>query len=183
MRFKFTDKEITVLLKNLVVLIDTREQKTHIKEWLDKNKIKNKKQKLDYGDYSCFIQCNGDTNKIIDRDIYFDRDIAIERKKDIDELCGNLKEGAVRLKTELAHMNKYDIRFYIYVEDALMDKHIRDGKYRSLYDAKTLYARLKSIETEYDTVLRPVGKEYIAGEIYNTLKYFIRNKLKKSGIM
>ena len=37
---------------------------------------------------------------------------------------------------------------------------------------------LKSIEARYNTIIRPVSKEFIGSEIYNTLKYFIREQLK-----
>ena len=82
MRYAFTDKEIKELLKNLTILIDTREQKNHIQQWLTSKKIKTKSKKLDYGDYSCFIP---PVEGITDRPLFFDRDIVIERKKDIDE--------------------------------------------------------------------------------------------------
>lgn len=179
---KFTDKEIKTLLSNLVIILDTREKKNHIEEWFKNKKIKTKSKKLDYGDYSCFIECNKETEDIIFKDLYFDRDIAIERKKDLDELAGNLKDGASRLKSELAHMNKYGIRYYIYVEDGLYDKHLREGKYRSKYEPKTFYARLKGLEAQYNTVIRPINKEFIASEIYHTLYYYVRNLLKHEGV-
>lgn len=183
MRYKYNDKQIKILLDNLVIVSDTREQKNHIQEWLKSKKIKCVSKKLDYADYSVYIEYNKNTEDIISKDIWFDRDICIERKKDIDELCGNLKEGATRLKSELAHLNMYGIKYYIFIEDALYDRHLRNGKYRSQYEPKTLYARLKGLEVQYNTIIRPVDKEFIAGEIYNTLKYFVRNKLKHEGFM
>lgn len=180
---RFNDREIKTLMNNLVILMDTREKKNHIEDWLKKKKIKTKSRKVDYGDYSCYIEHNKETDGIIFKDLYFDRDIAIERKKDLDELAGNLKDGASRLKSELAHLNKYGIRYYVFVEDTLFDKHIREGKYRSKYEPKTFYARLKGLESQYNTVIRPVGKEYIASEIYHTLYYYARNKLKHEGVL
>lgn len=183
MRNKFNDKEIKLLLDNLVVVCDTREVKEHVQKWLKSKKIKSVSKKLDYADYSAYIECNKNTEHLIARDIWFDRDICIERKKDIDELCGNLKDGATRLKAELAHLNMYGVRYFIFIEDQLFDKHLRDGKFRSKYDPKTLHARLKAIEAQYNTVIRPVSREYIGSEIYNTLKYFVRAKLKYKGFI
>ena len=179
MRYRFTDREIKELLKNLTILIDTREQKGHVKSWLDSNKIKNKSQKLDYGDYSCFIP---PVEGITTRPIYFDRDIVIERKKDIDELVNNLKDNASRIKSEFAHLNKYKTKYYIFLEDNLFDNHLENGNYTSQYKSSTLQARLISLQCEYNTIIRPINKEYIAKNIYLYLYYEARNILKKSGL-
>ncbi|MEX0050298.1 ERCC4 domain-containing protein [Clostridium butyricum] len=207
MRYKFTEKEVTEILKNIIVLVDTREQANyHVTSWLSKNKIKFKTQKLDYGDYSCMLPFG--TFKGQQRDIYFDRDIVIERKFCIDELAMNLKDKKTnineikreiielfgekylekilktdynRLKYEFANMNKHKIDFYIFLEDKDFDSNIRSGNYRAQYGPKTLYARLKALEREFKTVIRPVDNEFMGSEIYNTLKYGIRNKLVHDG--
>ena len=116
------------------------------------------------------------------RDIYFFDDIVIERKANIDEIAGNLKDDAARLKKELAHLNKYNTRFYIFIEDSLYHKHIRNGKYRSQYDPKTLYNRIKKgIEAEYNTIIVPTDAKYIGSEIYNTLASYVYYKFKHEG--
>lgn len=178
MNYKFTDAELKNILKELVILIDTREKSNnHITKWFDEKKIKYKVQKLDYGDYSAYIPRGG--IKGIDRDLYFTGSICIERKANIDELAGNLKDQAIRLKNELMAFNKYNIKYFMFVEDNLFHKHLRNGSYRSLYDSKTLYARLKGIESEFNTIIVPVDKEFIASEIYNTLYYQVRHILKR----
>lgn len=179
MRYRFTDKEIKELLKNLTILIDTREQKGHVKSWLDSNKIKSKSQKLDYGDYSCFIP---PVEGITTKPLYFDRDIVIERKKDIDELVNNLKDNASRIKSEFAHLNKYGTKYYIFLEDYLYDKHLENGNYKSQYKSSTLQSRLISLQCEYNTIIRPISKEYIGKNIYLYLYYEVRNILKKTGL-
>ena len=69
-RYKFKDKEIATIKKNLVVLIDTREQRNeHIKDFFKDKNINFKVQKLDYGDYSVMIP--KDTIEGQTRDIYF----------------------------------------------------------------------------------------------------------------
>lgn len=183
MRHIFTDKELKVVKKNLTVLVDSREQNNqHIIDFFESKKIPYKVSKNDYGDYSCFIPAN--TIEGQTRSIYFDRDIAIERKNSIDELAGNFKDDGVRLKTELAHMNLYGIRTFLFVEDPEFDKNIRTGNYRSKYSPKSLYFRIKkSLEIRYNTPLRPVAKEYIGSEIYNTLEAFVYEKLKHEGII
>lgn len=179
MRYKFSDSEIKKALKSLTILVDSREKgNDHIINWLEKNKIKFKIVALDHGDYSAFIP--KDELKGIERDIYFDKDIVIEKKNGIDELASNFsKSDTPRLKSEFSHLNKYNTRVYVFIEDQLFDRHIRNGKYRSRYDPKTLYARIKGLEAEYNTVVRPVHEDFIASEIYNTLYYFARNKLMR----
>ena len=48
-----------------------------------------------------------------------------------------------------------------------------------MYDSKTLYARFKGLEAEFNTVIVPISKEYMASEIYNTLYYHVRAILKR----
>lgn len=207
MKYRFTDNELKNILKSLVVIVDTREQANyHVIDWLDKNKKPYKVQKLDYGDYSCFIP-NGSFQGQT-RDIYFTDEIAIERKFCIDELAMNLKDNKTnineikkeivdllgekylekvlktdynRLKNEFANMNRYDIEFFIFLEDKHFDENIRNGNFRAQYEPKTLYARLKALEREFHTMIRPISKDVMGSEIYNTLKYGVRNVLKNKG--
>lgn len=215
MRLKFTDTELKNVLKNLTILIDTREQANeHVIEFLEKKKIPYKVKKLDFGDYSCMLPANSYEGQ--QREIYFDRDIVIERKNGIDEVAGNLKDDT-RILKELAHLNKYDIKYYVFVENndintsfkglnktereivkecfemleskkiklspAGFDDDIRSGNYRSEYQPKSLYARLKTIEARYNTIIRPIDKQFMGSEIYNTFYYYVREILKNKGFI
>lgn len=181
MKYKFTDKEIKQITSNLVLLVDTREQKNdHIIDFLQSKGINYIVKKLDFGDYSCMLPKGSFEGQT--RDIYFNDEIVIERKACIDELAANFKEDGVRLKTELAHLNKYDIKFFIFVEDPNYDQNIRTGNYRSEYNPKSLYNRIKkSIEIRYDTLVRPISKKVIGSEIYNTLEAYVYEKFKNTG--
>ena len=144
------------------------------------------------------------------RDIYFTDSIAIERKFCIDELAMNLKDNKTninevnkeiiellgekylkkvlktdynRLKSELQGLNRYGIKFFIFLEDKDFDKNIREGNYRNQYKPASLYARLKALESEFNTVIRPVDKPLMGSEIYNTLRYCVRDILKNKGFM
>lgn len=209
MRYNFTDKEIKEILSNLTVVIDNREQANlHITDWLDKKKIPYREETLKYGDYSCMIP-NG-TFEGQKRDIYFTDSIAIERKFCIDELAMNLKDNKTninevnkeiiellgekylkkvlktdynRLKAELQGLNRYGIKFFIFLEDKEYDKNIREGNYRNQYRPANLYARLKALESEFNTVIRPVDKALMGSEIYNTLRYCVRDIIKNKGFM
>ena len=207
MQYKFKDSEIGRILRNLVVLVDTREQANdHIIQYFKERKIAYKKQKLDYGDYSCMLPVG--TFEGQTRDVYFTNDIVIERKFCIDELAMNLKDKKTnlkevnqeiidllgkeylqkvlrsdynRFKQELTSINKGGISFFIAIEDYLFDKHLENHAYRALYEPETLKARLRGLEREFNTVIRPVSKEYIGDLIYTTLKYGVRNILVHKG--
>ena len=94
-RYKYTDKEMKKVLDNLVVIVDSREQNNqHILDFFNKKNIPYKVVKNDFGDYTAMIPKNTITG--FTSDLYFDRDIAIERKNSIDEIAGNLKDDAAR---------------------------------------------------------------------------------------
>lgn len=215
MRLIFKEKELKEVLKKMEIIIDTREnQNSHITDFFDKKKIPYRIEKLSFGDYSCVIPANSFEGQ--EREIYFDRDIVVERKNGIDELCGNLKDDT-RILKELAHLNKYEIKYYIFVENndintsfkglnkaeretvkeclgmleskkiklspAGFDDDIRSGNYRSEYQPKSLYARLKTIEARYNTIIRPIDKQFMGSEIYNTFYYYVREILKNKGFI
>lgn len=131
MRDKFTDKELDILLKNLCVICDSREQEwSHIKDYFDNNKIKYRVEKLQQGDYSCCILSNEETIPIgITRDKYFDKDIVIERKACIDEIAGNMKEpDRTRLKKEFSYLKSRGTIIKFFVEEPLLDDELKKLK-------------------------------------------------------
>lgn len=180
--YKFTDTEINKLLKeNLKIIYDTREQQNqHVLDYFDKNKIPYKKQKIDEGDYTAIItKC---PEKGIYRDIYFP--VAVERKNSVDELAGNLAEETdtrddIRLIRELQRAKTKGIKIYLVVEDKDGMKHIKEGKYRSLYKPKAFLGRLSSIQDLYlhDTIF--TDNASTGFEIYRKLYYSVRNFLKE----
>ena len=169
------------ILKSLVIQIDVGDMKKakqieHITEWFDKQNKPYKKMKIDYGDYCCYIPKG--TIEGINYDITFDKYIVIERKKSLDELAVNFSAGDnPRLKKEFAHIKANNTRVYVFVEDNLFDKHLREHNYKSQYNPKTFFARMKGFEAEYNTIIRPVNPKYIASEIYHTLYYYVRHLL------
>lgn len=210
MRYKFTDGEVIKILNNLVILTDTREQTNqHILNFFNLKKIKHKACKLDYGDYSVMLPVGSFEGQ--NRDIYFTNDIVIERKFCIDELAMNFKDKKTnineinkeiiellgkqylekvlksdynRFKQELTSINKYGIEFFIFIEDVNFDRNIRVPEgFRSQYSPEALYARIKGLEREFRTIVRPISKQCMGSEIYNTLKYGVRNTLVHKGFI
>lgn len=100
-KYRFTKDELTKLKESMVILIDTREKKNdHIKSVFDKGNIKYESYKLDFGDYSFKIPANEELG--IDRDLYFDHEIVVERKANLEELSQNFTKLRANLKKELA---------------------------------------------------------------------------------
>ena len=181
-RYRFTDKEVKKILDNLTILVDTREKaNSHIIEFFNKKKIPYKIQKLDFGDYSCYIP-KGTIDKFT-TDIYFTNDFVIERKANIDEIASNLKDDAARLKKELAHLNMYQIKYLIYVEDKNFEENLRTGNFMSNYDPYTLMRRLYCLESEYNTAFIGLDKSVMGSKIANKMQTWVYGLLKHKGFI
>jgi hypothetical protein len=186
-KYKFTDKEIKVLLDSLTVIIDTREQEnSHITEYLKKKKIPYKGQKLDFGDYSFMIPANPLLQ--IPRDIYYTDSIVVERKKDIIEVIGNLcEDGGNRLENEF--IRSRGSKFYFMIENTTYLQAIR-GNYeispgkKSKYKAETLIDRIKTFEARYGIVVHWGGDQISSGNyIYYTFRRWLREQIKGGDII
>src|SRR5690554_903492 len=104
--YLYTKTEQKKILSSLVMLIDTREQEnSHITSYFDRQGIGWKNKKLDYGDYSFLLPAA--PNLGIMRDLYFTREIVIERKANLDELAGNLTHGRAAFEAELIRANGF----------------------------------------------------------------------------
>ena len=182
MRYRFTDKELKKVLDNLVVIVDSRENANqHIIDFFNKKKIPYVVEKLPFGDYSCKIKAGSFEGQ--ERDIYFTNDFVIERKANIDELANNLREDAARLKKELAHLNMYQIRYLVYVEDKDFEENLRTGNFRSAYDPYTLMRRLYCLEGEYNTAFIGLSKEVMGSKIANKMQTWVHALLKHKGFI
>jgi ERCC4-type nuclease len=170
--FGYTKNDIDKLCKNIVILVDTREQKNnHIIDCLNKNNIKYKSKKLDYGDYSFMIN----KNDFIDRDIYFNSKICIERKNSLEELSTNLSLKRIQFENEL--LRKGNCKFILLIENANM-KDIIDGNYKSKFNKKSFLATLLSYQFRYDVQIVFLNKENVYKYIINTFYYYLRENLK-----
>lgn len=180
MRNKFTDKELETLLKNLVILVDSREQEnSHIIKHFDSKKIRYRIKKIDQGDYSCLVESNEETKHIIgNRDIYFDNDFVIERKNSLDELAGNLSKDRNRIEDEMNRIKSKGIKLLFMLEDENGQENLRKGNYRSKYEPKALYGSIKSFESRYNFTISYISKTLIGAEIYAHCYYNAREYLK-----
>lgn len=97
---KYTKKQIDQILKSITIIVDSREKvNSHILIWLKYKKINYIIDKLDFGDYSYYIPKNEELN--IKEDVYFNDTISIERKRNLEELAGNITMVEIDLNENL----------------------------------------------------------------------------------
>ena len=97
--YKYTKKELEMLLKTMTIIIDSNEQVfNHISDWFDKKKIPYVIQNLDFCDYSFYLPANPEMG--IMRDIYFDKKISIERKRNLEEISTNFGDKRTQFENE-----------------------------------------------------------------------------------
>lgn len=124
------------------------------------------------GDYSFYIPANESLN--IDRDIYFDKKVCIERKNSLEELSGSLTQSRTQLKTEFAQF-KGDMQLLI---ESSTYKDLVEGNYNTKYNKKSFTASLHSISSEYNIPFVFIDREYSGFYIYMHLRYWLRNIIK-----
>lgn len=165
-------KEVDLLLKMMMIKIDTREQKNeHIVEFLDSRGITWQSCKLDAGDYGAFIPA---TEGITDRPLHLNA--VIERKNSLDELAQTVKERN-RFENELTRAKRRDTRLIIMVEDGSYSGMIRK-QYRSEYAAKALTGSLMAFEARYNVSIQHVAKADAGHYMYYWLYYQFREALR-----
>jgi ERCC4-type nuclease len=173
MRYHFTDGEIKKLLASMVVLIDTREQDNgHLIRYFDQKKIPYESKKLDYGDYSVLLPRNEELG--VNRDIFFDNSVIVERKGSLSELAGNLTKDRTRFESELIRAKGANIALMI--ENATYADLVM-GRYRSDYNAKSFVATLATYSARYGLDVNFVEKELAGNWIYHRLYYAVREEL------
>ena len=111
----------------------------------------------------------------IPRDLWFDKEIIVERKANLDEVSGNLVKDRERLKREfaLAPANKIMI-----IENGSYEDMVR-GNYTSSYDPKSFYGTFHSFWHEYGLpIIFMENKSYTGMFIRGYFQYYLRNLIK-----
>lgn len=172
--YKYTDKEIDEMISSLIILVDTREKNNiHITESFDKNKISYKKKALDYGDYSFAIPKNEGLS--LPRDIYFDKQICIERKGSLEELSGNLTRERDRFEKELCLAPKEKV---LLVENANYSD-IALGNYQTQYNKKSFLASIHSFWFKYHIPIFFMPDNKFSGLfIKKYFEYYLKNYMR-----
>ena len=172
--YKYTEKEIDRLVKSIVVLTDTREQRNdHILSWLDAKQIPHKTRALDHGDYSFYLPSNPDLN--IDRDLFFDQEIMVERKGCLEELSANFSQHRARFEEEFATFPGVK---YLLVEKANYQD-IVTGRYDTKFSSKSFLASLHTFNHRYGLqIMFMPDPKYSGYFLDGVFTYYLRKKLR-----
>ena len=163
---KYTDSELKAELSKLLIICDTRENvNDHITKHFDKKKIPYKTRKLDTGDYSAMLG-----------DLSLERDIVIERKHNLDEICGNFTADRERFEREFMRAKAYGTKVFLIIECASWTD-VFLGNYRSKLDPKSLVASLFSWMAKFNITILFCKPEETGKLIYLILHYYAREML------
>lgn len=172
--FKYTDSEIDELRKSIVILVDTREKvNDHVLQYFDKAGIKYIKRKLDYGDYSFMIPANEKLD--IPRDLYFDKQIILERKANLEEISGNLTKERDRLEKEFALAPETKV---LLIENAQYSDMV-EGHYNTKYNNKSFWSSIHSLWHKYNIpVFFMPDTKYSGFFIRGYFEYYLKNYMR-----
>lgn len=169
------DSQIKKLFKeSTYIVIDTREKDNYIKDTLEQFGIKYRFKKLDYGDYGIEIDKNEELG--IKEDIRLN--VAIERKGSLEEISGNLTKGQKRFYNEMQRCIDDDGFMIIIIEDNTYSD-IVNQNYKTNLTNKQFLGLLHGITAKYGVPFVFIPKKDAPLFIYNVLKYYAREYLKK----
>lgn len=174
-RYKYTDSEVEKICKSIVILCDSREQvNTHVTDWFNRNKVPWETKALGNGDYSFYLPKNEDFGIL--RDTYFTREIAIERKRNLDEIAVNFTKSRARFEEEFA---TYPGKLYLLIENATYVD-IINHNYSSKLTTKAFLAAIHTFNHRYHTEVSFMPDDKYSGAwIYGTFLYYLKNLLKR----
>lgn len=173
--YKFDIERIKHMGKKMMILVDTREkQNTHILNYFQKHHIAYRMEKLDFGDYS-FLLPNEVTGAA---DLYFHREIVIERKASLEELSGNLTRERDRFEKELLTAKSKGCTIHFMIEDPRGYQAILEGNYRTEMKPAAYMASLATFQERYGVHISFLDPQYSGYMIYQTFYYHMREALK-----
>ena len=169
-----TPFELQKTLESLTLLLDTREQETtSLKRRLKDVGLPHKRQKLDFGDYSCELTMPDGSV------VRFDRLFAVERKMNIDELASCFTSQRKRFTAEFERAKAAGAKIYLLIEGATMEK-IVNGQYRSKVSPNALMASMFAFLVRYDCQMLFCKSEtsgrIIKEILFREAKEYLQNK-------
>lgn len=168
--------EIDRMLSGMTVLVDTREQDTAaLRARLEGLERPFRRCKLDYGDYSCEVIKPDGTS------VSAAKKVCVERKMNLDELCGCFTSGRQRFEREFLRAKEDGAKVYLLVENATWEK-VYEGTYRSRMKPDALAASLLAWCARYN--LTPVFcRATTTGKmIARILRYEVKTLLEKGAL-
>ena len=174
-RINYSKDTVDKILKYIIILVDTREQKIqHILDWFDEKEIKYRIETLPYCDYALAITPNDILKN--QNELYLNHLFTIERKASLEELSGNFTKGRKRIEAEFERAKG---KIFLMIENAIFDD-IINHNYKTKFKPNSYIATLKTFEARYGISTNFVQDEDKVGEfIYKTLIYQAREYLLK----
>lgn len=168
-----TPREMENILKTIFLIVDTREQPTEAYyKRISKVGIPYRRQKLDFGDYSCgYLSFDGS-------EMLLDKEIVIERKMSLDEICANFTKGRDRFAREFERAVSSGAKVHLIIENGNYEK-IIGGKYRSRLNSNSLLASFIAFADRYNISVHFCKAETTPLLINRIFYHHIRNKLMK----
>lgn len=161
------------ILQTMFLLVDTREQPTEqYYKRLDSVGVPYRRQKLDFGDYSCgYLASDG-------FEVLLDKEIVIERKMSLDEICANFTKGRDRFAREFERAANSSAKVHLIVENGNYEK-ILKGTYRSKLNSNSLLASFMAFADRYNISVHFCKPDTTPTLINKIFYHHIRNKLMK----
>jgi len=156
--------EVSRALKNLTLIVDTREQDTdRLRRRIRQTGLSFVRQKLDFGDYSAKTTLDNGTEFDISSSV------SIERKMNLDELCACYCKGRKRFTREFERAKSAGAKVYLLIENANWEK-AYNGSYRSKMSPQALTASLFAWLARYNCQII-FCKEETSGKIIREILY------------
>lgn len=172
----FNDKQIKdIFTKYTYIVVDTREKKNeHIIKNFEKYNIKYIKKALKYGDYGIMIKANEEYGFKEDTILK----VAVERKRDLNELGSNLTTYKKRFMNEMQRCTADGAIMCIAIEVKEYGDLVR-GKYDNKIDKKAYLGLIYSLFPKYKVPFLFVEDKFMSVHIYYFLRAYAREYLKK----
>jgi ERCC4-type nuclease len=122
-------------------------------------------RKLDTGDYSAQLG-----------NLSFERDICIERKRNLDEICGNFTAERERFEREFLRAKAYGTKVHLIIENATWSD-IFLGNYRSKLSPKSLVGSLLSWMVRFNISVIFCKPEETARVMWGIFYYYAKERL------
>jgi len=136
-----------------------------VSEWFEKNKVPCITRKIDTGDYSAQLG-----------DMSMEREIVVERKRNLDEICGNFTTERERFEREFMRAKAYGTKVFLIIENASWTD-IFLGNYRSKTSSKSLLGSLLSWMVRFNITVTFCKPEETARIMWWVFYYAAKEKL------
>ena len=165
----WTEKELQEAMSDLTIICDTREKVNgHVTGYFKKQNVPYISRKLDTGDYSAQIGA-----------LSLEKDIVIERKHNLEEICGNFTAERERFEREFLRAKAFNTKVVLIIENATWGD-IFLGNYRSKVSPKSLLGSLLSWMVRFNVTVT-FCKPTETGKIIHGILYYAAKEMLVNG--